>query len=111
MRYWDVRSEESISKAIEHVRSLTEGSLDTLINNAGMGYSIPVTDMDMNKVRELFELNVFSIVSVTRAFLPLLLCSARNDTIIANNTSGMGLLGCGMPSKGVTRRPKPQLSA
>ncbi|KAH7330541.1 hypothetical protein BKA65DRAFT_509595 [Rhexocercosporidium sp. MPI-PUGE-AT-0058] len=50
----------------------------------------------MTELRELFELNVFSIISVTRSFLPLLLHSSKKP-LIANNTSGIGLLGCGMP--------------
>ncbi|KAF4958904.1 hypothetical protein FSARC_10902 [Fusarium sarcochroum] len=96
----DVQSADSVSQAVETVRVQTGGSLDALINNAGLGYSMPITDTDMDALRQLFELNAYSIVTVTRAFLPLLLASTQKNTIIANNTSGMGMLGCGMPFQG-----------
>ena len=95
----DVGSNESISTAIEHVKELTGGSLDALVNNAGKGYSMPVVDVDIDEVREVFELNVFSIIRVTRAVLPLLLKSGC-DPLVVNNTSGVGLLGCGIPFQG-----------
>ncbi|KAL2074711.1 hypothetical protein VTL71DRAFT_8490 [Oculimacula yallundae] len=99
----DVQSEESISNAMEDVKRRTGGSLDALVNNAGLGYSMSVTDTNLSELRKLFEVNVFSIISVTRSFLPLLLNSSSNSSwkpLIANNTSGMGLLGCGMPFQG-----------
>ena len=95
----DVSSDESISAAVEKVKELTGGSLDALVNNAGGGYSMPVIDADIDKLRELFEVNIFSIIRTTRAFLPLLFKSDC-DPIIANNTSGSGLLGCGVPFQG-----------
>lgn len=96
----DVGSEESISAAVAQVKQLTGGSLDGLVNNAGGGYSAPMIHMDTDKAHDLFELNVFSIIKVTRGFLPLLLQSDRN-AIIVNNTSGSGLLGIGTPFQGI----------
>lgn len=95
----DVGSEESISAAVEQVKKLTGGSLDGLLNNVGGGYSMPIIHIDIEHAHEVFELNVFSIIRVTRAFLPLLLKS-NNNPIIANNTSSAGLLGCGVPFQG-----------
>lgn len=95
----DVGSNESISAAVKYIQELTGGSLDSLINNAGGGYSMPVINLDIEKTRELFELNFISIIRVTQAFLPLLLRSDRDPTI-ANNTSGVGLLGCSVPFQG-----------
>ncbi|KAJ0116903.1 hypothetical protein J7T55_003317 [Diaporthe amygdali] len=95
----DVQDAASITAAASHVRALTGGSLDALVNNAGVGYSMSVTDSSLPHIHTLFELNVYSIISVTRAFLPLLLQSTARP-LIANNTSAMGLLGCGMPFQG-----------
>ncbi|KAM5349539.1 hypothetical protein ACJ41O_006044 [Fusarium nematophilum] len=95
----DVGSEESISAAVEQVKQLTGGSLDGLVNNAGAGYSAPIVHVDIDKAHDLFELNVFSLVRTTRAFLPLLLKSDRGP-IVVNNTSAAGLLGCGIPFQG-----------
>ncbi|KAH7167922.1 hypothetical protein DER46DRAFT_683123 [Fusarium sp. MPI-SDFR-AT-0072] len=96
----DVQSSESISRTVKTIQAQAGGSLDALINNAGLGYSMPLMDTDMGALRQLFELNIYSIVTISRAFLPLLLASKQKKTLIANNTSGMGMLGCGMPFQG-----------
>ncbi|KAF5690359.1 estradiol 17 beta-dehydrogenase [Fusarium denticulatum] len=96
----DVQSNESISRAVKTIQTQTRGSLDALVNNAGLGYSMPIMDTDMGALRQLFELNAYSIVTISRAFLPLLLASKQKKALIANNTSGMGMLGCGMPFQG-----------
>lgn len=82
----DVTSDESIAQAVSQVSELTSGSLDLLLNNAGAGYSMPLVDLDLNEARKLFDLNVWSIISMTRAFLPLL-AKSQQGGIVANNTS------------------------
>jgi NAD(P)-dependent dehydrogenase (short-subunit alcohol dehydrogenase family) len=94
----DVVSEGSIAAGVEEVKKLTSGSLDGLVNNAGAAYSTPIIHIEADKVHDLFELNVFSIAKVTRAFLPLLLKS--DQAIVVNNTSAVGLLGAAVPFQG-----------
>ncbi|KAH7131059.1 hypothetical protein EDB81DRAFT_950456 [Dactylonectria macrodidyma] len=106
----DVGSDESISAAVDQVKQLTGGSLDGLVNNAGGGYMTPIIHVDIAQAHELFELNVFSIIRVTRTFLPLLLKSDRG-AIIANNTSGSGLLGAGTPFHGAYNASKAAASS
>lgn len=72
----DVQSEESIKSCVQEVSSLTGGSLDMLLNNAGAGYYIPLLDASIPEIEKLFDLNAWSIVRVTRHFFPLL----RNST-------------------------------
>ncbi|KAF4556485.1 NADPH-dependent 1-acyldihydroxyacetone phosphate reductase-like protein [Elsinoe fawcettii] len=79
----DVLSEASIKECVSTVQS-TFGRLDMLINNAGAGYSMPIMDISVPELRDLFELNVFSLVPVTRAFLPLLRQS--NGTVVVNTS-------------------------
>ena len=83
----DVCSETSIAACVSEVTTLLsgKGGLDYLLNNAGGGYQSPTTDMSLPKLRQLFELNVFSCVAMTNAFLPLLLES--NTKTIINQTS------------------------
>jgi 1-acylglycerone phosphate reductase len=38
-------------------------------------YSMPLLDSDLDSVRKLFELNVFAVLGVTQAFVPLLVKS------------------------------------
>lgn len=71
----DVTSVQSIRTAVQIVSSRTNGTLDILFNNAGRAYTMPLSDVDLDAMRATFEVNVFSIVAMTQAFLPLLLAS------------------------------------
>ena len=75
----DVTSQESIAACVSKIPSL-----DILVNNAGGGYSMPVADLSIPEAKKLFDLNVWSCIAVTQAFLPLLLVSKG---LIANHTS------------------------
>ena len=95
----DVLSEESVRAAAETVREQA-GCLDVLVNNAGVagaGKSIgEVTAVDMQSV---FDTNVFGVVRVMHAFLPLLEKS-DNVPVIVNVSSGLGSLAlAGDPSR------------
>ena len=81
----DVQSSASLTEAVAEVSKLTGGHLDALVNNAGGGYSMPYTDIDVNEAKALFDLNVWSLVSTTQAFLPLLMKSTA--AMVINNTS------------------------
>ncbi|KAF2491214.1 NAD(P)-binding protein [Lophium mytilinum] len=85
----DVLSSTSSAAALAQVSALTGGTLDMLVNNAGGGYSIPLLDADLQKGREFFDLNVWSVLAVTQAFAPLLLKSAgqRGEATVVNQTS------------------------
>lgn len=80
----DVLSTESIKSAVDEVSKATDGSLDYLINNSGGGYSMPIADVDIAEAKKLYDLNVWSVISVTQAFLPLLI---KAKGTIVNQTS------------------------
>jgi len=82
----DVLSDASIAACAAQIPAL-----DMLINNAGAGYTMPVADLDINEGKRLFDLNVWSYIAVTQAFLPVLL-KAPNGGVIANHTSAAGLM-------------------
>lgn len=70
----DVNREESIKAAAAQVEA-AYGHLDILINNAGVklgGYGQASTDIPTDEWRKTFETNLFGVIDVTRAFLPLL---------------------------------------
>lgn len=82
----DVLSPSSIAECVSAVSSKTSGRLDILVNNSGGGYSMPLSDASIDKTRELFELNVFSVLQMTQAFLPLLRESEFGGLLV-NQTS------------------------
>ncbi|MDO5558318.1 MAG: SDR family NAD(P)-dependent oxidoreductase [Oscillospiraceae bacterium] len=87
----DVTSDESVKEAARTLMDM-EDKLDILINNAGIsgvfGKPENITGPDMEKV---FDTNVFGIVRVTNAFIPLLRKS--NNPVIVNVSSGLGSFG------------------
>jgi NAD(P)-dependent dehydrogenase (short-subunit alcohol dehydrogenase family) len=87
----DVTSDDSVQAAAEQVRQ-EAGRLDVLVNNAGIAGSgrapADVTAADMQAV---YDTNVFGVVRVTHAFLPLL--QASGAPVIVNVSSGLGSLG------------------
>ncbi|KIV93513.1 hypothetical protein PV10_04724 [Exophiala mesophila] len=78
----DVTSQDSIVAAVARVPSL-----DILVNNAGALYSMPFSDMSIPRAKELFDLNVWSYLAVTQAFLPTLI---KSKGIVVNQTSSAG---------------------
>ena len=75
---------------------MADGGLDVLINNAGIevrgeNNSIPAAaDTTADEIRTVFETNVFGVVRVLHAFLPLLQRSAA--PVVVNVSSGLGSL-------------------
>ncbi len=88
----DVSDDRAIDKAVQTLAAQNITQLDVLINNAGV---YPDSSVDMLTIsRELLDsamnTNVFGVVRVAQAFLPLL--EAAEDARIINVSSGMGAL-------------------
>jgi NAD(P)-dependent dehydrogenase (short-subunit alcohol dehydrogenase family) len=87
----DVTDADSVAAAVPQVPSL-----DILVNNAGISSGLSadgpalVTEEDADTFRRLYETNVFGVVAVTNAFLPVLRRSAHPR--IVNISSGTASL-------------------
>jgi NAD(P)-dependent dehydrogenase (short-subunit alcohol dehydrogenase family) len=70
----DVTDAGSIAAAVAEV-TRKHGRLDILVNNAGIfieGFAKTPSEQTLDTWRDTFEANVFGVVAVTRALLPLL---------------------------------------
>ncbi|MGW3243772.1 SDR family NAD(P)-dependent oxidoreductase [Streptomyces sp. NPDC001070] len=87
----DVTDDASVAAAVKAVEA--EGGLDVLINNAGIEGRTPgngvigAAEVTPGTMRPVFETNVFGVVRVTHAFLPLLRGSAA--PVVVNVSSGL----------------------
>ena len=75
----DVLSESSIAACVAKLPSL-----DILVNNAGMTFLMPIADLSIEEAKKTFDLNVWSYIAVTQAFMPLLL---KSRGMVVNQTS------------------------
>lgn len=70
---FDVTDREAVLGAAGRVEEIVGGAgLAGLINNAGSALAGPLMHQPLDEVRQQFEVNVFGLISVTQAFLPLL---------------------------------------
>ncbi len=65
----DVTDEASMSSAVAEVEA-AHGAVGTLVNNAGYGEYGAVEEVDMDKVRAMFETNVFGLARMCQLVLP-----------------------------------------
>lgn len=57
----------AVSAAVERF-----GTIDVLVNNAGYGYRAALEEAEDDEIRHLFDVNVFGVIDVTRAVLPIM---------------------------------------
>ncbi|KAL2788008.1 NAD(P)-binding protein [Aspergillus keveii] len=86
----DVEDPTSITAAVEAVREHTGGTLDYLVNNAGMSRVRPALDTDLEQARKVFEVNYWGVVSVTHAFAPMVI-AAKGCFVNVSSLAGVVL--------------------
>ncbi|MND33434.1 Serine 3-dehydrogenase [compost metagenome] len=70
---FDVTDTSALPAAVAQVQAAVgEHGLAGLVNNAGVAPSGPLMHTSLEEVRQAFEVNVFGLLAVTQAFLPLL---------------------------------------
>ncbi len=66
----DLADEASVGHAVDAVMTLADGAPGAVVNNAGHGQPGAVEDLDREALTHQFEVNVFGLQQLTRAFLP-----------------------------------------
>ena len=67
----DVTADASVREAADWIER-EYGRLDILVNNAGIARGNPASETNLDTMREVYEANVFGVIRVTNAMLPLL---------------------------------------
>lgn len=86
----DVRDTESVQRAIAEVIERS-GTIDILINNAGVGITGALEEIPLQEIKNNFETNFFGPVDVMRSVLPQM--RNQNSGLIINVTSIAGYMG------------------
>lgn len=92
----DVRNVESIHLAVQRLLK-TEGRLDVLINNAGVGITGPIEETPNDEIAKAFDTNFFGYLSMIKAVLPSM--RTQKSGLIINITSLAGYMG--LPYRGI----------
>jgi NAD(P)-dependent dehydrogenase (short-subunit alcohol dehydrogenase family) len=87
----DVTDQASIEQAVEQAQAWG-GTIDVLINNAGYGVHGAIEEVSDEETRQIYDVNVFGLLRVTRAVLPVM---RRQDSGQVVNLSSMGGLMAG----------------
>jgi NAD(P)-dependent dehydrogenase (short-subunit alcohol dehydrogenase family) len=80
----DVTDDASVEAALADIAG-REGHLDVLVNNAGIS---TVADVSGQEARSVFDTNVFGVIRVTQAALPLL--EQSENPVVVNVSSALG---------------------
>ncbi|WP_434756716.1 SDR family oxidoreductase [Paenibacillus amylolyticus] len=86
----DVTDSESVQTAVETVLQ-QYGRIDMLVNNAGFAVGGFIEEVSMEDWRRQIETNLFGLIAVTRAVLPVM--REQNCGLIVNLSSVSGLSG------------------
>ncbi|KAJ7394605.1 hypothetical protein OS493_000423 [Desmophyllum pertusum] len=90
IKQMDVCSDESVKKAVKEVLD-TEGRIDVLFNNAGVGIITALECVPIKMAKELFDVNYFGALRLIQGVLPGM--KARQSGLILNNSSHYGIVG------------------
>ena len=97
----DVTADESVKEAINKITSEQE-RIDVLINNAGYALVGAFEELSIEEFKEQYETNVFGVIRVTQAVLPIMR-NQRCGTIV-NISSIAGKIGFPLTSAYVSSK-------
>jgi len=91
----DVTKQDEVDAAVELIRKEGRG-LWGLVNNAGVNVVAPLIEADISELEFLFNVNVFGVFRVTKAFAPLLIESHGRIVNISSISGFLSGEGYGM---------------
>jgi len=83
----DLATPAGVSRVVEAVRA-RGFAIDLLVNNAGMGHTGRFVEQQPEVIREMLDLNISAVVTLTRTFLPDMLSRGRGAIVnVASNAA------------------------
>jgi NAD(P)-dependent dehydrogenase (short-subunit alcohol dehydrogenase family) len=86
----DVTDDITVTNAVQAISS-EAGRIDVLVNNAGYGLNGAFEDLAMDEIKAQYETNVFGLIRMTHAVLPIM--RRQKSGTIVNISSGAGRFG------------------
>ena len=80
---------EKVDITSADVDKVAAWDIDVLINNAGAGQTGPMADVPLDRVRRLFDVNVFGTLAVTQKVLPSMIARGSGRVIIVSSIAGV----------------------
>lgn len=83
----DVTRPEEIECAVRHIVA-EAGMIDGLVQFAGMGLRGFFEDLTLDEIRQVFDVNLFGMMAVTRAVLPMMREARRGRIVLTSSVGG-----------------------
>lgn len=80
---------ERIDITTDDVDKVLQWDIDVLINNAGMGQTGPMADVPMDRIRKIFEVNVFGTLTITQKVLAGMIAKGSGRVIVMSSIGGL----------------------
>ena len=95
----DVTKPDSVISGVEAAAKALAGRIDVLVNNAGWGLVGAVEETSLKEAHDVFEVNFFGQLNVTRAVLPIMRAQGSGHILAASAMAGFtGFAGLGLYS-------------
>lgn len=83
----DVTDRSAVFEKMNEVAA-SQGSIDVLVNNAGIGLLSPVDGMDPEELKRIFEVNFFGLIWCTQAVLPHMIRQQSGRIVNVSSVAG-----------------------
>ena len=84
----DVSNADDNTRTVDACAELL-GGVDVLVNNAAYAYRGEIGALDVAKMKEMFDTNIFGLVDLTNKVVPQMKARTQGDIVNLASTSGM----------------------